>query len=104
MLANVPYLGQTCHPEKLPSDSDQNCGAATHPPHLPNAPKMIQLKVRTTASANTLDTDSGHSDITQLHRQLRRLSRRVCQRPEEEAGRDNRSVPGTRLALDGFRE
>lgn len=33
------------------------------------------------------------ADITKLHRQLRRLSRRVRQRPEKEARRDNRSVP-----------
>lgn len=62
---------------------------------------MIQLKVWHPRIRN-----SGHVPnmicpvITQLHRQLRRLSRRVRQRPEEEAGRDNRSVPRRRRALD----
>jgi hypothetical protein len=37
-----------------------------------------------------------HTDITKLHRQLRRLGRRVRQRSEEEAARDYRSVPEPR--------
>lgn len=70
-----------------------------------NAPKMIQLKVgHPHILKDVLGTDMSRTDITQLHRQLRRLSRRVRQRPQEEAGRDNRSVPGRRLAMDCYKE
>lgn len=54
---------------------------------------MIQLKVRKrflllTHKMLTL----APPDTIKLHRQLRRLDRRVRERPEEEAARDNRSV------------
>ncbi|CAI7662998.1 unnamed protein product [Penicillium pancosmium] len=59
---------------------------------------MIQLKVhlptiRPQPISPILSANApAFADITQLHRQLRRLSRRVRQRPEKEAGRDNWSV------------
>jgi hypothetical protein len=54
---------------------------------------MIQLKVLPICENSIpFRTNIPHPDITHLHRQLRRLGRRVRQRPEEEAARDNRSV------------
>lgn len=54
---------------------------------------MIQLKVRKRCllPAQKILT-LAPPDTIKLHRQLRRLDRRVRQRPEEEAARDNRSV------------
>lgn len=57
---------------------------------------MIQLKVLSDDTKLMLiPADFPLPDITKLHRQLRRLGRRVRQRPEEEAARNDRSVPGT---------
>jgi hypothetical protein len=67
-----------------------------------NAPTMIQLKVQATQSKNPsqFPLTPPLPDITKLHRQLRRLGRRVRQRPEEAAGRNDRSVPQTRTELE----
>ena len=54
---------------------------------------MIQLKVRRRCPLLSLKLLTlVPPDAIKLHRQLRRLDRRVRERPEEEAARDNRSV------------
>lgn len=66
---------------------------------------MIQLKVGHSHILNgAIGPNMPHTDITQLHRQLRRLSRRVRQRPQEEAARNNRSVAGRRIAMNSLKE
>ena len=62
---------------------------------------MIQLKVLSDDTKLMLiPADFPTPDITKLHRQLRRLGRRVRQRAEEEAARNDRSVPATTTDLD----
>ena len=54
---------------------------------------MIQLKVRKRCSLLTRKILTlAPPDTIKLHRQLRRLDRRVRERLEEEAARNNRSV------------
>ena len=56
---------------------------------------MIQLKVCTMLIACACGTNVFYLDITQLYRQLGRVSRRVRQRPQEETARNYWSVPRT---------
>ncbi len=64
---------------------------------------MIQLKVLSDDNRLMLiPADFPLPDITKLHRQLRRLGRRVRQRPEEEAARNDRSVPGATTDMGGL--
>lgn len=56
---------------------------------------MIQLKVRKRCLLPSRKILTPPPDTIKLHRQLRRLDRRVRERLEEEAARDNRSVSTT---------
>lgn len=57
---------------------------------------MIQLKVSSARPfSHPLPSNTLLPDVINLHRQLRRLGRRVRQRPQEAATRNDRSVPET---------